>query len=834
MDAAREDRLERLHERALALPAERRAAFLLEACGGDVQLHEALSTLVTHAGDAEGFLDRVAGPAVARVAGRLFGADFPDSDPADDARVGQRVAHFHIVGKLGSGGMGRVYEARDLLLDRPVALKFLPRHLGGDTAAKARFVHEAKAASALDHPSICAVHEIGETDEGELFIAMAHCDGVTLKQRIAGGPVPVAEALACAAQVAEGLQRAHEAGIVHRDMKPANVMVTTSGRVQIVDFGVAKMAGADLTRDGSTVGTVAYMSPEQTRGATLDARTDIWSLGAVLYEMLAGRRAFPGESDESLIYGIRHDEPLPLRRAVAGIPRGVAALVHRCLAKDPRRRYQDAGELLADLRTLQAGGTVRRPLDASRWTRLGLGALAASLLLFAASRLARPATRVESLAVLPVRALSGDSVQRGFADGMADLLIGQLSQLSALRRVISRASMAQYEDTRKTPRQIGRELGVDALVELSVSRKGQEVRVDATLLDADAGAVLWSRSFERPMRDVLSLQRDVAQAIARELGLQLTPREEAQLVVAAPSVNPEAFALYLRSARTSDVREGARLLEQAVATDSTFALAYARLAHTHIMVSRDKAKAERAIERALALDPGSSEGFDALGLLRMWMYQDWAGAESAFRRAIALNPHNSLAHHELGQLFMRLGRCDEAIDQEERAVLENPGGAHYQSGLAEVYLYCRQYDRAILDFERNLPLVRDSASTYFLLGDAYYYKGDYATSLAMHQKSSAPDPGWVNAALGDDRPARAQIAELSARWARGESNAFTAWNLARLHTSLREPEEAITWLERSHAAGYGIVVSLKAHPHFDPLRSNPRFQALLQKLNLAE
>jgi TolB-like protein/Tfp pilus assembly protein PilF len=380
--------------------------------------------------------------------------------------------------------------------------------------------------------------------------------------------------------------------------------------------------------------------------------------------------------------------------------------VGRCLEKDATQRPGSAGELLRELRAAQSDVAAARSAARRRRARLfgGLTTLAASLALLVLAVRARVTSsepRVRSLAVLPVRDLTAGASSGYFADGMTDLLTNELSQLGGLRRVSSQTSVMPYRNTRKPAREIGRELGVDALVDASVLKAGERVRVDVRLIDAARGRVLWGRGFERPMRDVLALRQEIARAIARELRVPLTPRETARLTVAAHRVDPEAFALYLQSARTINDPRGLAYLEQAIAKDSAFALAHARIALGYVMTGQ-RAKAERTIAKAIALDPSLSEAYDALGLLRMWTDWDWAAAEAALRRSVELNPHNSRAHHELCQLLMRVKRCDEAVPEEQRAILEDPGSAGYQSGLAEVYLYCRRYDEAIREFEKTL------------------------------------------------------------------------------------------------------------------------------------
>jgi serine/threonine-protein kinase len=360
MDAAGEDRLEELFEAALAVAPELRAAFLDGACAGDTELRARLAELLTDAARAYEFMERVARPAIAQCAGDMVGDAPSTTEDSPDPRVGEEIAHFRVLERLGVGGMGVVYKARDVRFGTTVALKVLPTCSGANDEAKRRFIQEAKAASALDHPNICAIHEIGETQAGELYIAMAYYDGPSLKQRIGGGPLPIREALAHFADVAEGLRRAHEARIVHRDIKPANVMLGERGQVKIVDFGLAKMSGADLTREPRAMGTIAYMSPEQTYGSGVDRRTDIWSLGVLFYEMLTGRRPFRGDTQWRLIYAIRYFEPIPIRELRSEVPAGVAAVVSRCLVKEPANRYQTATELLDAVRVVERDASSSR------------------------------------------------------------------------------------------------------------------------------------------------------------------------------------------------------------------------------------------------------------------------------------------------------------------------------------------------------------------------------------------------------------------------------------------------------------------------------------------
>jgi eukaryotic-like serine/threonine-protein kinase len=370
VDATPEDRLEELFEAALAVAPELRAAFLDDACADDAELRGRLAQLVADAARAYEFVDRVARPAIDRCVDGVLGDASPRIEDSHVPRVGKEFGHFRVLERLGGGGMGVVYKAIDVRLGTAVAVKFLPARSSANDEARRRFIQEAKAASALDHPNICAIHEIGETDDGELYIAMAYYDGPSLKEKIGSGPLPVTDALTHFADVAEGLRSAHEARIVHRDIKPANVMIGERGRVKIVDFGLAKMSGADLTREPRAMGTIAYMSPEQTYGTGVDRRTDIWSLGVLLYEMLTGRRPFSGGTPWRLIHAIRYSEPIPIRELRSETPPSVAALASRCLEKHPSNRYQSVNELLAAIRAAERDGSSSRG-EPRLWGLLG-------------------------------------------------------------------------------------------------------------------------------------------------------------------------------------------------------------------------------------------------------------------------------------------------------------------------------------------------------------------------------------------------------------------------------------------------------------------------------
>ena len=471
--------------------------------------------------------------------------------------IGQTVSHYKILEHLGGGGMGVVYKAEDTRLKRTVALKFLPPDLTRDPDAKERFSHEAQAASALQHTNICVVHDIDEAPDGQMFISMEYLEGETLKKKIERGPLRIEEAVDIAIQVAQGLTKTHEHGIVHRDIKPANIMITSDGVVKIVDFGLAKLSGRTmLTKMGSTLGTAAYMSPEQARGESADQRTDIWSLGVLLYEMLSGNRPFEAEYENALLYSILNAEPQPITGLRTGIPMELERIISKCLAKSPRARYQHADELIVDLRAIQPTSTALPPIGPrtivlrSRRTGVILSAAALILVAFAvwfflgreAGELSQ--LRKRSIGVLPFSPFGRSFDDTVFANGIHDDILTQLSKINGLR-VIARTSMVLYRDSKKTPQQIGNELDVGYLLEGSTRRSAGKIRITAQLIEtADEGHV-WADTYDRNDADVFAVQSDIAQRIASSMETVLTPAEKAA-VQEIPTTNTEAYNYYLQ------------------------------------------------------------------------------------------------------------------------------------------------------------------------------------------------------------------------------------------------------------------------------------------------
>jgi serine/threonine-protein kinase len=767
--------------------------------------------------------------------------------------------------------MGDVYKARDPRLGRDVAIKVLPGSFSSDPDRLRRFEQEARAAGMLNHPNITAVYDVGSQD-GAPYVVSELLEGETLRARLAGGAFTPRKALGHALQIAHGLAAAHEKGIVHRDLKPENIFVTKDGRVKILDFGLAKLtqaesgssAATDLptagTEPGVVLGTMGYMSPEQVRGKPADPRSDIFSFGAILYEMLSGRRAFHGDSSADTMSAILMKEPPELSQPNHEISPGLERVVRHCLEKNPEQRFHSAHDLAFDLEALSDVSTPTPALGGQRAVArprarvlMGAAGVVALVALAAAVLWLRPrAGTIDSLVVLPFVNAGGDPNAEYLSDGITESLINTVAQIPGIR-VVSRASAFHYKGKDVGAKTVGRELGVRAVLTGRIVQRGNALSIRAELVDARDDTHLWGEEYNRRLSDILAVQEEIARDISGKLRQRLTGEEKKRLTKRYTE-NAEAYGLYLKgryhwNKRTAeDIQKGIGYFQKAIGKDPTYALAYAGLADSYVLLneyaglpSRETfPKAKAAALKALEIDDTLAQAHATLAFVHEFFDWDFSAAETEYRRAIELDPKYPTAHHWYSLLLSELGRHEQAIAESERAYELDPLSPIISNLRARVLSLARQYDRAIEVARKTLELDKGFVPAVTILGLALEHKKMYPEAIAEFEEAvrlsgrsilTVTLLGHAYAVSGRREEAMRLIEELK-RWS--DRGYDTLANIALVHAGLGQNDEAMLWLEKAYQARSArlIYFSLKASPSWDALRSDARFQDLLRRIGL--
>jgi serine/threonine protein kinase/Tfp pilus assembly protein PilF len=737
------------------------------------------------------------------------------------------AGRYRIERELGRGGMGVVLKAQDLRLKRPVALKFLGADLLRNPEAKERFIREAQAAAALDHPNICTIYEVDES-EGRTFIVMGFLEGRTLKQRIAEGPVPWEEAVEITAQAADALAAAHAQSIIHRDIKPANIMITPAGQVKIMDFGLAKQAGtADLTRTTAILGTIAYMSPEQARGDKVDARTDIWSLGCSLFETLAGVNPFHRDRDSLMLYAIVHEEPPALESLLPGIPAGLRAIVDRCLRKASGERYPDGGQLAKDLKAVEKS-------EASADTLSG-------------SRSAGP-----SVAVLPFADMSAEKDQAYLGEGIAEELIHTLSGIKEFRVVARTSAFALHTMNLDVP-QIGRRLNVKAVLEGSVRKSGNRLRVTAQLINVEDGFHLWSERFDKDAADVFAIQDEISQAIVDHLKVTLGVGEDS-LLKKRSTADPDAYNLYLKGlyflarAHPESIQKALGFFGDALDRDPNFALAYTGQANAYYYLGNFNfapqlevyPKAKVSVRNALGLNPNLAEAHGAAANLAFWFDWDWKAAGESFDRALALKPGDAFFHGYYAFFLLNRRKFDECLKEIKRALSLDPLMPLFYGWSVALHAAAGRPEDALAEFDKAMEIDPNFALPYFHAGLAYARLRKWDKMVEMIEKGTklAVYPGWGESMLALMHVAKGERAEaervaremIELKKTTNVSAASIAWALA----TIGDLDGAFLWMSRAEEERDSLMPFIHVYTEMNApeMARDPRYAQLLRRMNL--